>query len=249
MAYATSATVRGPCVGARGARARRLLHAQQMRPGSRGIDALAASTRVSYQSLLNVTGYCLSPPRRPLIHLQAASTSCWTGTGRVRPPPPACVLEARRVQRDGAHAAGAPRAAPERRQAQAPLLTPAGAPRPRPRPPGAFRLAALQSPAGRALLSRCGRAPDDISSIVLVELDPAAPSGARGHIKSEAVRRISARLGLPFPVLAALAQPVPLPLRDLLYDQVAANRYSFFGRTDACRLGDAGAYASRFVVE
>jgi len=32
-----------------------------------------------------------------------------------------------------------------------------------------FRLAALQSPAGRRLLARCGRSPDDISSIVLVE--------------------------------------------------------------------------------
>jgi hypothetical protein len=34
---------------------------------------------------------------------------------------------------------------------------------------GVCRFAALQSPAGRALLQRAGRAPDDISSIVLVE--------------------------------------------------------------------------------
>lgn len=33
---------------------------------------------------------------------------------------------------------------------------------------GTFRLAALQSPAGRRLLQRSGRAPDDLSSIVLV---------------------------------------------------------------------------------
>lgn len=36
---------------------------------------------------------------------------------------------------------------------------------------GAFRLAALQSAAGRLLLQRAGRRPDDISSIVLVERD------------------------------------------------------------------------------
>jgi predicted DCC family thiol-disulfide oxidoreductase YuxK len=34
---------------------------------------------------------------------------------------------------------------------------------------GVCRFAALQSPAGRALLQRCGRRPEDISSIVLVE--------------------------------------------------------------------------------
>lgn len=107
---------------------------------------------------------------------------------------------------------------------------------------GAFRLAALQSGAGRTLLARCGRSPDDISSIVLVE---------RGacYTKSEAVRRIGARLGVPFPLLAALAEPFPLPIRDFLYEQVAENRYNLFGRTDSCRLGDAGAFAERFISD
>ena len=36
---------------------------------------------------------------------------------------------------------------------------------------GRFRMAALQSNAGRTLLESCGRRPDDISSIVLVEPD------------------------------------------------------------------------------
>ena len=36
---------------------------------------------------------------------------------------------------------------------------------------GRFRMAALQSTAGRTLLESCGRRPDDISSIVLVEPD------------------------------------------------------------------------------
>jgi predicted DCC family thiol-disulfide oxidoreductase YuxK len=38
-------------------------------------------------------------------------------------------------------------------------------------PVGRLRFAALQSEAGRALLLRSGRAPDDISSLVLVEKD------------------------------------------------------------------------------
>lgn len=106
---------------------------------------------------------------------------------------------------------------------------------------GEFRFAALQSAAGRALLQRSGRAPDDISSIVLVERGGAS-------IKSEAVRRIAARLGLPLALLAGLAQLVPLGLKDAAYDAVADNRYSFFGLRDECRLGD-DRYAGRFLSD
>ncbi|KXZ50933.1 hypothetical protein GPECTOR_14g179 [Gonium pectorale] len=109
-------------------------------------------------------------------------------------------------------------------------------------PGGAFRLAALQSPAGRRLLSRCGRRPDDLSSIVLVT--PTAH-----HIRSEAILRIGVALRVPLPLLAAFGFPVPLPLRDAFYDAVANNRYSFFGRTDSCRLRDAGKFADRFIVD
>ena len=97
-----------------------------------------------------------------------------------------------------------------------------------------FRLAALQSPVGRALLQRCGRAPDDLSSIVLCFDNQCL-------IKSEAVLNIGARMPGPlglFPPLAALALWLPLRLRDALYDWVATNRYSLFGKSDSCRLGD-----------
>jgi predicted DCC family thiol-disulfide oxidoreductase YuxK len=30
---------------------------------------------------------------------------------------------------------------------------------------------------------------------------------------------------------------------------VASNRYNIFGRSDACRLADSGAFASRFITE
>jgi hypothetical protein len=62
-------------------------------------------------------------------------------------------------------------------------------------------------------LCRCGRAPDDISSIVLVEQD-------RCFIKSEAVLRIALRLGMPLPLLAGLALLVPKFISDPVYDQV-----------------------------
>lgn len=73
-----------------------------------------------------------------------------------------------------------------------------------------------------------GRAADDISSIVLVE-------PGRGYIKSEAVLRIASRLAIPLRMLGALGQPVPLPIRDALYDQIANNRYTIFGRSSSCR--------------
>jgi len=61
---------------------------------------------------------------------------------------------------------------------------------------GEFRFAALQSEAGRALLQRFGRRPDDISSIVLVD-----QKGA--YIKSEAVLRIAQKLGSLFPLIVS----------------------------------------------
>ena len=78
-----------------------------------------------------------------------------------------------------------------------------------------LRFAALQSDTGRALLQRCGRRLDDISSVVLVEED-------RCSIKSEAVLRIARILEQPFPVVAALFFPMPGLLRDALYDQVCS---------------------------
>ena len=59
---------------------------------------------------------------------------------------------------------------------------------------GQFRFAALQSAAGRALLQRAGRAPNDISSIVLVERD-------QSFVKSDAVLKIGRKLTNPFPFL------------------------------------------------
>eukprot|EP01025_Chloroclados_australasicus_P020212 TRINITY_DN2129_c0_g1_i4.p1 TRINITY_DN2129_c0_g1~~TRINITY_DN2129_c0_g1_i4.p1 ORF type:complete len:215 (-),score=13.49 TRINITY_DN2129_c0_g1_i4:350-946(-) len=104
---------------------------------------------------------------------------------------------------------------------------------------GVFRMAALQSNAGRNLLQRCGRSPDDISSMVLVENN-------RFHIKSEAVLRIGQRLNMPLPLLAGLVFPIPLVIRDAAYDQMAINRYNIFGKRDVCRANDER-FKERFI--
>uniref|UniRef100_A0A0D9UXD4 DNA/RNA-binding protein Alba-like domain-containing protein n=1 Tax=Leersia perrieri TaxID=77586 RepID=A0A0D9UXD4_9ORYZ len=93
-------------------------------------------------------------------------------------------------------------------------------------PNRSIRYIPLQSESGRKLLQRSGRAPDDISSVVLVEKD-------RSYIKSEAVLRIMEYLNLPFPQLAIFFKFVPLFMRDFAYDNVADNRYTFFGRSES----------------
>ncbi|XP_026458744.1 DCC family protein At1g52590, chloroplastic-like [Papaver somniferum] len=92
-----------------------------------------------------------------------------------------------------------------------------------------MRFEPLQSESGKKLLQRSKRAPDDISSVVLVEKD-------RSYIKSEAVLKIMEYLNLPFPQLALFLQFVPLFIRDFVYDNVADNRYNIFGRTESCEI-------------
>ncbi|KAI6689959.1 hypothetical protein NL676_026787 [Syzygium grande] len=92
-----------------------------------------------------------------------------------------------------------------------------------------IRFEALQSEAGKKLLRRSGRDPDDISSVVLVEEE-------RSYIKSDAVLKIMEYIDLPFPQLAFLLQFVPIILRDFAYDNMANNRYAFFGRSESCEI-------------
>jgi len=106
-------------------------------------------------------------------------------------------------------------------------------------PVGRLRFAALQSEAGRALLLRSGRAPDDISSLVLVEKD-------RSYIKSEGVLRTAQYLQSLFPPIASIALLFPLFFRDFVYESIADNRYSVFGQTDVCRMSDAQ-FKERFI--
>lgn len=105
-----------------------------------------------------------------------------------------------------------------------------------------FRFAALQSPAGMRLLRRCNRAADDISSVVLV-----LPNAH--YTKSTAALKIASKLEMPYPIIAALATPVPAFLRDIGYDLLANNRYRVLGKRDVCRLSDDRGFAERFIQD
>ncbi|MDT8436440.1 MAG: DCC1-like thiol-disulfide oxidoreductase family protein [Gemmatimonadota bacterium] len=94
-------------------------------------------------------------------------------------------------------------------------------------PHGRFRLAFLDSAAGRAALS--GAAVNRTAaadSVVLVR-------GGRAWTESGAALRIAAGLRPPWPLLAVLLL-VPRPLRDAAYRFVARRRRRWFGEADRC---------------
>lgn len=92
---------------------------------------------------------------------------------------------------------------------------------------GHFRFASLQGEAGRALASRFFPDPAGVpDSLVLIE-------DGRAFIRSDAVLRILRRLGPGWALVARLAV-FPRPVRDFVYDRLAANRHRLFGRRDRC---------------
>lgn len=93
-------------------------------------------------------------------------------------------------------------------------------------PAARFRFASLQSGAAASLLTLRPNAAATPDSIVLFE-------NGRRYTQSLAALRIARGLGFPWSLAYGLAA-VPKPLRDMVYDWVAQNRYRWFGRRDAC---------------
>jgi predicted DCC family thiol-disulfide oxidoreductase YuxK len=107
-----------------------------------------------------------------------------------------------------------------------------------------IRVAPLQSELGRSLMTECGRDPDDLSSMLVVEADK------RLSLKSDAAIRI-AEVAAPHTLLGGALEKaakmlLPQGFRDDAYDQVAENRYSIMGKRDECRLPDPG--DDRFIA-
>ncbi len=93
---------------------------------------------------------------------------------------------------------------------------------------GRYRFAAMQTPAGRALLQAHGLDPDDPLSLLLVQ-------GDHARRDSDAVIAVLTGLGGPWRLAGAL-RLLPRPLRDVGYRWLARNRYRWFGRREACLL-------------
>lgn len=91
-----------------------------------------------------------------------------------------------------------------------------------------LRFASLQSEAGQQLLRERGEDPSRLDSVILVTRD-------RVYDKSGAVLRLGRALG-GFWSVGVVALVVPAFLRNVVYDLVAARRYAWFGKRDACRM-------------
>jgi predicted DCC family thiol-disulfide oxidoreductase YuxK len=105
-------------------------------------------------------------------------------------------------------------------------------------PRGIFRLAAAQSPLGRALYAHYGLDPVNYETNILIE-------DGRAFFKSEAVIRIGEALGARWRFVSAL-RALPLAWRDRIYDEVARRRIRVFGKREVCYLSDPH-YAERFL--
>ena len=93
-----------------------------------------------------------------------------------------------------------------------------------------FRFASLQSDVGQEFLEREGLASDDgeLTTFVMVDDDGV-------HVRSTAALRVLRGLGLPYSLLYPFIV-VPRPIRDAVYDGIAARRYRWFGRSEECRI-------------
>ncbi|MCR2802834.1 thiol-disulfide oxidoreductase DCC family protein [Paenibacillus soyae] len=89
-----------------------------------------------------------------------------------------------------------------------------------------FSFAALQSAAGKRLLSQGGFSEADWDSFILIE-------NGRYYTKSGAALRVMKGLGGWRSALYGLIV-IPSPIRDAAYRFIAKNRYRWFGRSDVC---------------
>jgi predicted DCC family thiol-disulfide oxidoreductase YuxK len=92
---------------------------------------------------------------------------------------------------------------------------------------GYFRFVPMQLAEGRPLAEQLGINPDRPDSFAFV-------ANGQAYVKSEAVLRIAREL--PHWQWIWLFHFIPRVIRDAIYNLVARNRYSWFGRRDACIL-------------
>ncbi|MFT9597807.1 thiol-disulfide oxidoreductase DCC family protein [Mesobacillus sp.] len=90
-----------------------------------------------------------------------------------------------------------------------------------------FHFASLQSEVGQELLKKY-RVRNDVDSMILIEDD-------KVFYKSSAALRISRHLHWAWKLLYVF-MIVPAPIRNIVYDLIAKNRYKWFGQKESCML-------------
>lgn len=94
-------------------------------------------------------------------------------------------------------------------------------------PKETFHFASIQSEAGQELL-RKHNVPANMDSMILIEND-------KVYYKSSAALRISRHLQGAWKLLYVF-MVVPSPIRNLVYEVIAKNRYKWFGQKESCML-------------
>ena len=92
-----------------------------------------------------------------------------------------------------------------------------------------YKFAALQSDIATLLLKERGIDSSKIDSIILIDPNTAY------YIKSSAALEIGKTFGGVWHLLG-IFEWVPRPLRDWVYDLIAKNRYSWFGKQNDCMI-------------
>lgn len=103
-----------------------------------------------------------------------------------------------------------------------------------------FRFVALQSELGQKIISHIGISQKNIDSVVLYI------PGKAYYTKSNAAIQIAKNLG-GFFHLGTIFRILPTPLRNWVYDYVAAKRYHWYGKKEVCLIPTAE-LASKFLT-
>ncbi len=101
-----------------------------------------------------------------------------------------------------------------------------------------FKLCSVQSDEGRAILEYFEFPTDFFETMLYVE-------GNQCYQKSDAYFRIMGLLAYPWKSVCVF-RILPRIIRDWMYDRIALNRYSLFGKYDQCRLPTAD-HEKRFL--
>ncbi len=89
-----------------------------------------------------------------------------------------------------------------------------------------LRFASLQSPKGQETLRRFALPLNPLPSVVFIDKGHA-------HFRSTAVLLSLHRIGGPWTIFYVLIA-IPRPLRDIVYNLIASNRFSLFGKRTEC---------------
>jgi predicted DCC family thiol-disulfide oxidoreductase YuxK len=92
-----------------------------------------------------------------------------------------------------------------------------------------FRFVALQSDLGQKIIAHIGINSKNIDSVLLYE------PGVAYYYKSNAALQVAKNLGGLFH-LGTVFRIIPTTLRNALYDYVAKNRYSWYGKKQSCMI-------------